>query len=232
MKRIDRKTVSFAAAIAALAMVIAAPAAAQDYTVHMKTDDASTTTYVSRNAIRVTDTQFGTDLIYRLAEDKFIDVRHKDKAYQVATLAQIREANQKVSAQMDAEQKKAMQRMGLDTWPGITKLGAGETIAGYATERYVSRTPMMEVEVWAAPALKVPQAYYDIFSSGAGRTGAFGSLARFGDAGRTVNGMILKRVVKMGGVTMTKVATAVDTAPIPASTFEPPAGYTMVRKEL
>lgn len=235
MKRIDRRTMSFVAAIATLAVVAAAaPAAAQDYTVHMKSGDATTTMYVSRDAMRMTDGQFGTDLIYRLAEDKIIDVHHKDKTYQVATLAEIRQANQKVEARMEAKQKEAMHKMGLDAAPAITKLGPGETIAGYATERYSSKTPIMEVEVWAAPALKVPQAYYDVFRSGAGQAGPFGSLAQFSDAGRTVNGMILKRVVKMqmlNGTPLVKVATSVDTGPIPASTFEPPAGYTMVRRE-
>jgi hypothetical protein len=42
----------------------------------------------------------------------------------------------------------------------VTRQGPGETIAGYATDKYLV-TGLVDMEIWAAPDLKVPTAYYD-----------------------------------------------------------------------
>jgi hypothetical protein len=222
-----------AAATVALA-IVSSSALAQDFTVRMKSeDDTISTTYVSRNAIRKTEPGFKVDVIYRLAEGKIIYVDHEKKTYSEVTLAEARQKNAKATAAMSPQQKEMMRRMGLDAAPAATKLGAGETIAGYATEKYVIKTPMMEMEISAAPALIVPPAYYDVFTSGAGGATVFGGLAQFSEAIKKINGMILKQITTttMNKMTLTKVATSVDKSPIPSSTFEPPAGYKNMLRE-
>ena len=72
--------------------------------------------------------------------------------------------------------------------------------------------------------------YYDMARASAG---AIGASMQSGEAVKTINGMILKRVgtLAMNGMTTTEVATSVSTAPIPPSTFEPPSGYKKVPKK-
>jgi hypothetical protein len=230
MKRIFLNAGRRAAATLAIAIVASASAAAQDYTVRMSSDDGTATTYVARNAIRKIEPTFNREVIYLLAEGRIIHVDNNKKTYFVLSLSQAREANTQVEAKMSAQQKELMHRMGLDAPPTITRLGAGETIAGYATEKFLIKTSMMETQVWAAPALAVAPAYYEIFASGAGQGGPFGGMSPFSDAGKTIRGMILKQVVTSTNnkLILTRVATSVDKTPIPASTFEPPAGYKLV----
>lgn len=110
----------------------------------------------------------------------------------------------------------------------------GERRAGdggcFPTERYVAKTPAVQTEIAAAPGLSVPAGYYDMARASGG---AFGAAVQSGDAMKVVSGMILKRVgtMAMNGVTTTEAATSVSTAPIPPSTFQPPAGYRKVPKE-
>ncbi len=229
MKRIALNAVRHAAAALAIAIIASASAAAQDYTVRMSSDDGTATTYVSPNAIRKIEPTFNREVIYLLPEGRIMHVDNNKKTYYVLSLAQAREVNIGVEARMTPQQKELMHRMGLDAPPTITRLGAGETFAGYATEKFLIKMPMMETQVWAAPTLAVPPAYYEIFASGAGQGGPFAGMSPFSDAGKTIKGMILKQVVTANNkLITTRVAASVDKSPIPASTFEPPAGYKLV----
>jgi hypothetical protein len=121
--------------------------------------------------------------------------------------------------------------MGLDAAPTITNLGAGEAIAGYATEKYSIKTPLMQGESWVAPDLEFPAGYRDMTASSlAGQVPGIGQLFK---GMRTVKGFVLKSagtssMPMMKGVVFTEIATSVEKGPIPPSTFEPPAGYTKV----
>jgi Domain of unknown function (DUF4412) len=131
---------------------------------------------------------------------------------------------------MSPQQKAMMAKMGVGAAPTFAKLGPGEMIAGFPTEKYAAKTPAMQTEVSAAPGLSVPPGYYDMARASAGTIGAS---MQSGEAMKTINGMILKRVrtLAMNGVTTTEVAKSVSTAPIPPSTFEPPSGYEKVPKK-
>jgi hypothetical protein len=127
--------------------------------------------------------------------------------------------------------------MGLEVGPAkLTKLGAGETIAGYATEKYLITTSSVQLEISAAPALEVPAAYYDLLSphqeAGAGPLGDMGKVF---EEMKKIRGMVMKQVSTlkiMGQTTVsTTVATSVQKGPIPASRFEVPAGYKAVPPE-
>jgi hypothetical protein len=216
--------------LAALLVAVAVPAsAAQEYTVRMNGANGPLTVYVSPKAVRRAEPGFSVDTIYRLAEGKVIYLDHKNKTYSEATLAELREHTAKAAGEMSPQQKAMLSKMAGGAAAALTKTGPGETIAGFATERYTAKTPMVETEILAAPALSVPAGYYEMARASAGTMGA---AFQGNDAMKTVNGMILKRTgtMTMNKVTTTELATAVDTAPIPASTFEPPAGYKKVPK--
>lgn len=191
------------------------------------------TIYVSRNAIRRTEPGFKVDVIYRLSEGKIMYIDHEKKTYSEVTLAEARQQSAKAAANMSPQQKAMMSRMGLNAAPSFTKLGAGETIAGHATEKYLMKTAAMETEVSAAPALSLRPNYYEVARTSAGATTPFAGPAQSSEAMKNINGMILKRVstMTMNRMTVTEVATSVDKSPIPSSTFEPPAGYTKAPKE-
>jgi hypothetical protein len=213
--------------------------AAQDFTVRMQDEDGKISThYVSRNAVRnVSSTPVDTDVIYRLDQGKIITLNHKQKTYTEITLAEARQQMEKKQSEMGPQQQEVMRRLGMaGAAASITKIGAGETIAGYATEKYAAKTPLSQGEIWVAPALELPPGYYDMVTSFvAGQVGAMGQMFKEMKE-KQVKGFALKWVATtsmpmMKGITFTRVATSVEKGPIPASTFEPPAGYQKVRAQ-
>jgi len=222
--------VSLAAILVASVQILPA----QDFTVRTKDQDGKTAIhYVSRNAVRdVASNPVEFDIIYRLDTGKIIRLNHHAKTYAEITPAEARQQTEK-KAGMSAQQA-MMRRSGNNSWTvSVTKIGAGGTIAGYATEKYATKTPITEGEVWVAPALEAPPAYYDISNSyTAAQTGSMGQIGKELQA-RQVKGFPLKMVgtatmPMMKGMSFTQVAISVEKAPIPPSTFDPPAGYRKV----
>ena len=168
-----------AAATAAIVVVASTTTAAQEYTVRMQGANGPMTIYVSRNAVRRTEPGFSVDVIYRLSEGKIIYIDHQKKTYSEVSLAEARQHGAKAAADMTPQQKAMMSRMGMNAAPTFTKVGPGETIAGYATEKYVMKTPAMEAEISAAPALSLPSGYYEATRASAG---AFGAATQSGAA--------------------------------------------------
>ena len=211
---------------------------AQDFTVRMKDQDGKTAIhYVGRNAVRnVASNPIETDVIYHLDTGKIIRLNHQAKTYTETTLAEERRKN--IGA-MSPERAAIMQRLGINaggTSVMVTKIGPGETIAGYATEKYSAKTPLTQGEVWVAPALEPPPGYYDMSTSyAAAQMGSMGQIVKeLRD--KQVKGYLLKmtgtaNMPMMKGITFTQVAISVEKAPIPASMFEPPAGYRKVAAE-
>jgi hypothetical protein len=211
---------------------------AQDFTVRMKDQDGKTAIhYVSRNAVRnVSSNPVETDVIYRLDMGTIIRLNHQEKTYTETTLAQARQQMEKNTGAATAQQA-MMRRLGMTGGATtVTKMGLGETIAGYATEKYATKTPITEGEVWVAPALEAPAAYYDMSNSyAAAQMGSMGQVVK-GLREKQVKGFILKmtgtgNMPMMKGVSFSQVATSVEKGPIPPSTFEPPAGYRKISAE-
>jgi len=212
---------------------------AQDFTVHIKDQDGKTAThYVSRNAVRsVSSNPVETDVIYRLDRGTIIRLNHQEKTYTEMTLAQARQQGEKNAGAANAQQA-MMRRLGV-TGGGattITNIGPGETIAGYATEKYETKTPISQGEVWVAPALEAPPAYYDMSTSyAAAQMGAMGQIVKEMRE-KQVKGFIVKmtgtgNMPMMKGIAFTQIATSVEKTSIPPSTFDPPAGYRKVSAE-
>lgn len=223
---------------AAVVLVVSGQIAkAQDFTVRMNEGDGKTSIYyVSRNAVRsVESSPIDTDVIYRLDTGKIITVDNKQKTYSETTLAEARQQVQKNSgeASKDAE---IMRSLGIN--PGavtVTKIGTGEPIAGYPTEKYSTKTAFSQGEIWVTPALEFPAGYYDMMTTSV--TSGVPGLASFFDAMKKqqVRGFLLKMVgtpsnPALKGITITRVATSVEKGPIAASTFEPPQGYRKVAR--
>jgi hypothetical protein len=89
----------------------------------------------------------------------------------------------------------------------------------------------MEMELWAAPDLKVPAQYYDAMKLRMPRNPMF-DMGKMYDEMKKINGMALKNITTMKMMNMemktTRIVTSVDKSTIPASTFEVPAGYKLV----
>jgi hypothetical protein len=132
-------------------------------------------------------------------------------------------------AAVSPQQRAMMHQTGLDAPPTVTKLGPGEMVAGYATERYLVKTALMQMEVFAAPQLQVPSGYYDVLGIGA-MDRLLGSEQR--SPLNSIAGCVLKQVVTGRSRTMMpgrtddgELVTAVDVSPVPASQFAIPPGY-------
>lgn len=210
---------------------------ARDFTIRMKMGDGAegATIYVSPAAIRRT-TPGATDVIDRIDRGTIIYLDHRSKTYKEASAAEAREAISKGMAKLDSEklagldpQKKALlHQMGLDAPPELTKIGPGETICGYPTDKYSIKMGMAQGELWITQALQFPAAYYRDFNLLSGVAGPIGDASKIAD----VHGIVLKRVMTMtlgrSTTPVTETAVSVEMAPVPASVFEPPAAYRKV----
>ena len=227
----NRKLISWASWLVAMTAILGASASslfAQDFTIRMKMDTGAdgTTYYVSPNAIRRT-TPGANDVIDRLDRGTIIYLDHRSKTYKEGPVAQARQAIAKGMANLDPQKQAMQHQMGLDAPPQLTKIGPGETIAGYPTEKYLLKTGMAQGELLITQSLQFPAAYYRDFNLLAGVAGPFGDGGKIAE----VHGVVLKRTMTgaMGrGMNSSETAVAVEKGSIPASMFEPPAGYRKV----
>jgi hypothetical protein len=190
------------------------------------------TVYFSGMAMRQ-NSEDGDDVIIRFDQGKIITINHENKTYTEITPEQLQDLiNKAAKMSENQEAMEAMQKMMGSAVAQITvsKQGPGENIAGYKTEKYLI-TGLMQMEVWAAPALKVPATYYDVLKMRTPQNPLF-DLGKLYDAFKKIDGITLKEVltINMMGMTMTSttVVTSVEKGPIPASTFEVQAGYKLV----
>jgi hypothetical protein len=217
MKPLDARPFAFAVAAVLLA---ALPAAAQDFTVTYKSEDGVTKTYVSQTAVREsTPTE---DTIFRIDQNKVIVIDHQKKTYRESTFDQWRkQLNGMMGNPMMME---AARRKGVQVTPSVTKVGPGETIVGYPTEKYVVKSALGETDVWVAPALQVPKAYWELLSPAGAQPGP--GMEQLVTEMRKINAVPLKSVSKLVmGITIEDMATSVDKGSIPASAFAVPTGY-------
>lgn len=219
--------------IAAIVATIAAalPAAAQEFTIHMKMGDGvdGTTYYVSPNAIRRT-TPGVNDVIDRIDRGVIIYIDHRNKLYKEVSAAEAREKVVSAFANMDPKKKAMLHQMGMDTAPQLTKVGPGETIAGYPTDKYSLKTGMAQGELWITQSLQFPAGYYRDFNLLSGVAGPVGDGGKVAEARgvvlkRSITGMMGRGMGAGGSASATETAVLIETKPIPASMFEPPAGY-------
>jgi hypothetical protein len=220
----------------------------QDLTMHSTTTSSgmmgrgggttNSVEYFSKNAIKTTSAD-GNDTIVRLDSEKFITIDNKKKTYSEMTFKQLQDMLNQAGAalsKMGSEQMEAMKKMmgSMDTAFSVSKTGAGESIAGYATDKYLVKGPI-EMEIWSTPDLKIPSAYYDAMKFQAAANPMFDMKKLFEEM-KKISGMPLKTVttIKMMGnaMTTTKTVTSIEKGSIPASVFEIPAGYKLVEAKM
>jgi len=224
-------------------------ASAQDLTLHETTTSTgmggrgatnlTNTRYITSNAIKMTSSS-GTDTIIQLAEGKIITIDNNKKTYSEITVKQLNDMLAKLSSEQggaeNAEAMAAMRKMmgQVTEATAVTKVGAGENIAGYATDKYLI-SGMLNMEIYAAPDLKMPALYYDAMKMQVVKNPMF-DMQKLYEEMKKIQGTPLKTVMTMKMMNMemktTSVVTSVEKTPIPASVFQVPAGYTLVANKL
>lgn len=198
---------------------------------------SNSTVYFSRDAMKRVGAD-GVETVIRFQTGTIITIDNKAKTYSEMTAAQLQEAMDKATsaAKMPKEQMEAMRKMmgQMSDSVAIAKEGPGEKIAGYDTVKY-HMTGMMEMDIWAAPDLKIPALYYDAMKAQI-PPNPFFDMRKMMDEFKKIEGMTLKSVMtmKMMGNEMktTTLVNSVEKNPIPASVFAVPAGYTRKSAEL
>jgi len=193
----------------------------------------TSTNYFSRNAMRRASPD-GNDTIIRVDEGRIIMINREARTYSSVTLQELNQMLEKTAAETaetDAQKEAVRQMMGqmMDSFT-VTKVGPGEPVAGFKTEKYVVKG-MMEMEIWAAPALKVPDYYYDALKMSV-RPNPLFDVRKLYDEFKKIDGMTMKTIatVKMMNMEIATetVVTSVERKPIPTSTFAIPAEYKQV----
>ena len=218
----------------------------QDLTLHLTTSssggmgrgggprNSTSVQYFGANAMKSVSSE-GPESIIRFDSGKIITIDNKQKTYTEITVDQLNEMIKKMTADMGMDEQKMaqMRKMMGQSMPdsiSVTKVGPGPTIAGCETVNYVIKGPM-EMEISAAPSLKIPALYYDMMKISMARNPMF-DMSKLYDEMKKIDGMAMKtvtttRMMNMEMKTTTEV-TSVDKGAIPASTFEVPAGYKQV----
>jgi hypothetical protein len=194
--------------------------------------------YLSGNAFK-TSSSDGMDTILRLDEQKIISIDNNKKTYTEMTFQQLQQMADSLNAAMSEDKEGSAQAMaamkkmmggGADTPITVTKLGAGETVSGYATEHYMVNGPM-QMEIWAAPDLKIPPQYFDAMKMRMPRNPMFDFSKMFEEM-KKINGYPVRQITTMKIMGMesksTTVVTAVEKGAIAKSVFDIPTGYKKV----
>ncbi len=233
--------------ISALALaIVVAPSllSAQDVTLTNTTTangrEIQARQYMSATLGMRAGTAQGDEVILRVDQKKIYFIHPRQKTYSEMTFDDVQKmAAAATTAKNDLPPEAAAQMkkmMGGGTGGGevtVTHVpGAGETIAGYATEKYhVTMGSIMEGDLWAAPALAMPPVFYDAMRAVTPSNPVFDMKKIYAEY-RKIKGTPLKSItiMKMMGQSMTSttVVTTVDRSPIPAETFAVPAGYKLV----
>ena len=227
--------------LAAALAVALAPAVlrAQDVTLKSTSTtngrEIQTTQYISPTATR-NSTPDGTDIILRLDQQKMYVVQTKQKTYSELTFDEIQKRAAAATTGTEGlppEAAAQMQKMmgGMGGGMTVNDVGPGETIAGYATEKYHIVMGSAEMDEWMAPAIVLSPMFYDAMMAILPSNPMFDTKKLYGEL-KKLKGVPMKSVttMKMMGqvITTTTVVSSVDKSPIPAAAFEVPAGFKLV----
>jgi hypothetical protein len=184
----------------------------------------TTTKYFSGDAIRSTSTD-GTDYILRYDTRKVIILNNTKRTYTEITFDQLNVKSDSLTVTQAVAAKESREAAFLPQGPG-------ETIVGYATDRYVLLQAPLKIEVSVAPAFKEAEASYESIRARGPQPALFDA-AKLLDKTTLIKGATLKTVVTMTLKDKTDVSTTittgVDKAKIAASKFEVPSGYTLAK---
>jgi hypothetical protein len=215
-------TVSFALVVFPL---FAEQLFAQDLTITIVENGEMETVYLNATAMRYVTSS--DDVIIRIDQRKFIMVDNDAKTYSEMSFDRLEQMKAKMNKELDPKDAEGLKKtLGWDAKETkVTRVGTGDTILGYKTEKYLLTGPAGQLEVHVAPSIQVPAAYHEAMKL----SGGMGPFSAFAESFKEIKGAVLKQVssLKMFGRvdTTTSVASKVDLSPIPAARFAPPSGY-------
>lgn len=175
---------------------------AEDATIlhkHQKTDgvmgqkgeESTSVTYLSPSAI-FEKSSSGTDFLIRFKEGSVLSIDHKEKEYSEYTFEELNKALASAGSgsEEDREAQAMMKQMmgNMAKEAKLEKIGPGEDIAGYSTEKYELTMSPMVITVWAAPDLPMPDAYFDTMKLNAPQNPMFDLGAMF-DSFKQIEGV-------------------------------------------
>ncbi len=224
-----------ATALVALTLALgAAPIAAEDLTIvsSVTTGKGAPTTatqYVAADKMRTSDGRM--DTIFDVTSGRMVHVDHKKKTYWETTLQELRAQFEELEKALGEGNPVMAMIGGGATEVEVSKGSGSRTIAGYTCDQYLLTIgKKLRFEIWAARGLEVPPAYYDASKLAYAAMGPMG--ARFDklyEEMKKIAGLPLasKLDSKFMGfkIRTSSEATEVRKGPIPAGTFDPPAGY-------
>ena len=235
MSRI-RLRVSLLGAVAAASLL--SPLAAQDLTIVSKVsfgNSESTSTHFITSEWARSSSRDSTSIVH-FPEGKvtFLDDRRKE--YWEVTSEQMEDY-------WDRTARKLRTSGAGDVWdlradPKLEKLPGRQKVAGYDCEHWSLQIgDALEMDFWAAPALKPPARYYDARRLQSVMMGPMGVLfQKMYEELKNVKGYPLSTATivrtPFSRTQITEDATEVRKGVIPASTFEVPSGYRKVKSPL
>ena len=216
-----------------LAGVAVLPAAAEDLTILSsvttgKGAPMTATQYIATDRMRTSDGRM--DTIFDVASGRMVHVDHKKKTYWETSLAEMREQFAEVEKMLEDNPMMATM-LGAASEVEVQKGSGSREIAGYACEQYLmSIGQKFKFEIWATPDLKAPDEYYDAKKMVYATVGPMASrFDKLYEEMKKIDGFPLYSKVDTGVMGMKiktiSEATEVRKGPIPAGTFDPPAGY-------
>lgn len=201
--------------------------------------NTSSTMYCSGSSIREISSD-GEEFVIYYKEGRFVTIDHNRKTYSDITFDELEDKLNEVSGKIrekSAQDKQAMEMLKKMMGSGqmgeasLENLGPGEDIAGFSTIKYRILMSPLQMTVWAAPDLPVPDVYYDTMKIQAKPNPVF-DMEKMFDVFKQIEGMSLKTVVLMEMMGMktesTNEVTKVEKGPVPEPVI--PAGY--VKKEI
>lgn len=216
----------------ALAATLAPALAAEDLTVVSKVtagDHSGTSTqYMTSTKSRSTDGQSDSIIDFPTGRLTFID--HKTKSYWETTLEEMAAYMDKLEKDMKGNPMLAGMFGGSDA-VSVERGKGTRKIAGYDCDEYTMKMgESFEFDVCAAKGLQPPPQYYEGRKLSSAAMGPMGKrFAKMFDEMKKVKGypIALDMDVDMGMTKMSTKSEAVEVkkGPIPASTFDVPAGY-------
>lgn len=223
--------------------------AADDLTVVSKvtTDgqpSGTETSYISGDHIRTSHAE-GTEIIIDLKRGVMTNIDDKKKTYFLVTKQDMKDMQAKMAERMnDPKMKQAMAMMqgmssAMASSTEVKKTGVTRKVAGYACDEWLISMGPMSMTECVTSELKYPvqswEAMAEFGESMRKSMSGFGPSAKSGadyaEKLKSIKGFPVASSTLVNGLTKTTIAsevTEVRRTPIPASTWDVPAGYTQV----
>ncbi len=221
--------------LAAAALLIAAPLAAEDLTILSKVSfarsETTSTQYITAEFSRSSSND--TDSIVHFPSGKLTLVDHRKKEYWEMTAEEMEDYWYKMARKMRTSG--AADVFDLRGESKLEKLPGKQKVAGYDCEHWSLQVgDALEMELWTTPALHVPARYFDGRRLATTAMGPLGLLfQRMYEELKSVKGFPLSTVTiirtPFSRTETNDEAVEVKKGPIPASTFAIPSGYTKTK---